>query len=45
VKDSRGNNVRKGKLIKEFAIEVLPQLTEAELKEMARRQAMSRAID
>lgn len=37
--------VREGKLIKEFAIEVLPQLTEQELKELARRQAMSKAED
>ena len=45
VKDGRGNSVRKGKSIKEFAIEVLPQLTQAELDELARRQAMSKAID
>ena len=44
-KDARGNNVRKGKLIKEFAIEVLPPLTQDELAEMARRQAMTKAID
>ena len=45
IKDSRGNNVRKGKLIKEFAIDVLPALTEGELKEMARRQALGRNVD
>lgn len=44
-KDARGNNVRRGKLIKEFAIEILPPLTKAELDELARRQAMSKAID
>ena len=44
VTNSRGDKVRKGKLIKEFSIEVLPQLTEAELQELARRQAMSRSI-
>lgn len=43
--DTRGNKVRKGKLIKEFAIEVLPPLTSEELAELARRQAMSKAID
>lgn len=43
-KDSRGNNVRQGKLIKEFAVEVLPPLTPDELKELARRQAMSNAV-
>ena len=45
VTDSRGNKVRKGKLIKEFAIEVLPPLTPEELAELARRQAMAKAID
>lgn len=32
---------RKGKLIKEFAIEELPPLTEAELQDLAQRQAMA----
>jgi len=45
VTDSRGNKTRKGKLIKEFAIEVLPQLTKEELEELARRQAMAHSID
>lgn len=45
VKDGRGNTVRKGKIIKEFAIEVLPPLTEEELKELAQRQAMARSVD
>lgn len=45
VKDSRGNSIRKGKLIKEFSIEVLPPLTADELKEMARRQALGRSVD
>ena len=45
VKDSRGNTTRKGKLIKEFAIEVLPPLTAEELEELARRQAMAKSID
>lgn len=44
-KDARGNNVRKGKMIKEFAIEVLDPLTQGELAELARRQAMAKAID
>jgi hypothetical protein len=44
-KDERGNKVRKGKLIKEFGIEILPQLTPVELKELASRQALSRAVD
>ena len=41
----RGNKFRKGKLIKEFAIEVLPPLTEEELKDLAQRQAMSKSVD
>ena len=45
VKDARGNSIRKGKLIKEFAIDVLPPLTPAELQEMARRQALGRNVD
>lgn len=43
-RDSRGNNVRSGKLIKEFAVEELPPLTEAELKDLAQRQAMAKSI-
>lgn len=45
VKDARGNSVRKGKLIKEFAINVLPPLTSEELRDLAQKQAMSHAID
>ena len=45
VKDERGRAIRKGKLIKEFAIEVLPQLTAQELTELARRQAMAKSVD
>jgi len=41
VKDARGNSVRRGKMIKEFAIELLPKLTAAELKDLAQRQAMA----
>ena len=39
-KDSLGNTIRKGKLIREFAIEVLPDLSLKELKELAQQQAM-----
>lgn len=45
VTDSRGNKTRKGKLIKEFAIEVLPLLTKEELHDLAQRQAMAKSID
>ena len=45
IKDSRGNALRRGKLIKEFSIEILPPLTEQELQELARQQAMRRSVD
>jgi hypothetical protein len=45
IKDAKGNSVRKGKLIREFNVEVLPNLTEVELAELATQQAMRRAID
>jgi hypothetical protein len=44
IRDS-GNTSRTGKLIKEFAIEVMPQLTSEELHDLAQRQAMSNSID
>ena len=43
--DNRGNKIRKGKLIKEFSVEILPSLTEEELHELAQRQAMTGSID
>jgi hypothetical protein len=45
LKSKHGVSVRQGKLIKEFAIEMLDQLTPAELHDLAQRQAMSGAID
>lgn len=45
VRDARGNSSRKGKLIREFSIEVMPQLNEKELTELARRQAMAKSVD
>ena len=36
-----GRKVRRGKLIKEFSIDLLPDLTEKELKDLAQRQAMA----
>jgi len=45
VKNNRGAKVRKGKLIKELNIEVLPDLTYPELKELAQRQAQANSID
>lgn len=44
-KDSRGNKSRKGKLIKEFAVEELPPLTKAEIADLAKKQAMGNNID
>ncbi len=44
-KDGRGNTSRTGKLIKEFAIEVMPSLTPEELHDLAQRQALAGAID
>lgn len=45
VRDSRGNSTRKGKLIKEFAVEIMDPLTPEELAELATRQAMQRSVD
>lgn len=45
VTDARGNKSRKGKLIREFAIEVLDPLTTEELHDLAQRQAMAKSID
>jgi len=40
VTDTRGNKIRKGRLVNEFAIEVLPPLTKEELSDLARQQAL-----
>lgn len=40
-KDNRGNKIRKGRQINEFAIEVLDPLTETQLKELGQRQLMA----
>ena len=45
VKGPRGEKIRKGKLVNEFNIEVLPPLTPAEIKDLAQKQAMSGSID
>lgn len=42
-RDAKGNRVRRGKLIKEFSIEVLPNLTTNELSDLAKKQAVSRS--
>jgi hypothetical protein len=40
-----GKPINKQKLVKEFAVEVLPSLTENELKDLAQRQALNKSID
>lgn len=45
VKGPQGQTIRTGKLVPEFAIEILPPLTPQELKELARRQAIARVED
>lgn len=45
VKGPRGEKIRKGKLVPEFNIEVLPPLNTAELKALAQRQAMAGSIE
>lgn len=45
VPDGRGNMIRKGKLVKEFSIEVLPDLTPSELHDLAQRQSMSKTVE
>lgn len=44
VKGPRGNKIRKGKLISEFAIQVLPPLNKKEMIELARQQSMAGTI-
>ena len=44
-KTSKGATIRKGKLIPEFAIEVLPPLSQKELDELAAVQAANHSID
>lgn len=45
VKGPRGNKIRKSRLINEFAVEVLPPLTQRELKELATQQAMAGSVE
>jgi len=40
-----GRKMKKGKLIREFSIEILPPLTNKELSELAQRQALNHSID
>jgi len=40
-KDDRGNKTREGKLIHEFAVELMDPLTSEEMQELAQRQAMA----
>lgn len=45
VQDKYGNDIRKGQLVNEFAIEVLPMLTEEERKALATEQARTGRIE
>lgn len=45
ITDSRGNKIRRGKQIREFALEFMPALTKEELAELALRQAAAKSID
>lgn len=45
IKDNRGNDITRTKLVPEFSIEVLPPLSESELRELARKQALAGSID
>lgn len=45
IKDDRGNTKRMGKVIREFAVEIMPPLSLTELHDLAQRQAMAKAID
>jgi hypothetical protein len=44
VTDSKGNKTRQGKLIKEFAVDVMEPLTQEDLQELAARQALSKSV-
>ena len=45
VRDRRNGTIRRAKLIKEFAIDVLPPLTPKELEDLRRKQAMKQGKD
>ncbi len=44
-RDDRGRKIKKSRLIPEFAIEILPPLTQAELDDLAKKQAMANNLD
>lgn len=44
-KDAKGREISRGKLIKEFAVEILEPLTQAELDDLAQQQAMANNLD
>ena len=45
VKGPRGNKIRKGRMIKEFAIEIMDPLTPAEIDALKIKQAMANNLD
>lgn len=44
-RNERGEKYKQGKLIPEYNVEIMPDLTPKELEELARKQALSHAID
>lgn len=42
---NKGQTVKRGKLVKEFAIQRLPELTDEEVKELARKQSMAGGLE
>lgn len=45
VKDAQGNDINKQKLMKEYSIQYLPNLTEQELKDLAHEQAITNRLN
>ena len=45
IKDAQGNDINKQKLMKEFSIQYLPNLTEQELKDLSHEQAITNRLN
>ncbi len=44
-RNERGEKIKVGKLVPEYAVEILPDLSEGQMNELARKQALSHSID
>lgn len=44
-RNARGDKYKQGKLIPEYSVEIMPSLTEKQLEELARKQALNHSID